>query len=152
MATKRALIAQALDEIGIAEYIFDATPEQLESARLRLNRIAAQWDGIGVRVGYNLGGGLDDESGIPDTAENCFALHLGIAIAPGFGKAVSQDTKNAAAAAWNALYVARRQMPVAAMPSNMPRGTGQRAGVMEGQYFPKGDGTVEGLDAGATEY
>lgn len=151
MATKRELIGQAFEELGIASYIFDATPEELQSAKKRLDRIAAQWDGIGISVGYDLGGELDDESGIPDTNENCFALHLAIAIAPSFGKAVTQDTRTAASTAWNAMYVSRGVMPTVSQPDFMPRGVGQKRGQMERQYF-EGGTDVEGLDEGATDY
>lgn len=152
MATKRELIYQAFEEIGIAAYEFDASPEQLQAALKRLDRIAAQWDGQGIRVSYNLGGGLDDPSGVPDTAENCFALHLAIAAAPGYGKQVSQDTRNAAAAAWNALYVARREMPRTQLPASLPIGVGNKMGVLEQQYFGPNTGEVEGIDSGATEF
>src|SRR5205823_3620714 len=76
MATKRALILSALGEIGLADYLFDASPEDLQDALDRLNRMAAQWDGQGIRVGFNLGGGLDDESGVPDSCEEAFYTNL----------------------------------------------------------------------------
>ena len=59
MTTKRDLIAAALGELGMAEYIFDATPEELQDALGRLNRLAAGWDGTGIRVGYNFGSNME---------------------------------------------------------------------------------------------
>lgn len=151
MTTKRELLGQALEELGMAEYIFDATPEELQSGLTRLNRIAAQWDGKRIRVGFNLGGGLDAESGIPDTAENCFALNLAVQWGPSFGKLVSMETKVAAKNALNDLMVANLTIPQVPNPSGLPRGTGNRAGVLSRQYFQTGD-EVTGVNDGALEY
>lgn len=151
MATKRSLIESALGELGLAQYVFDISPERMQTALTRFNAMAAEWDGQGIRVGYNLGGGLDDEAGIPDTAEQCFILNGALRIAPGFGKTPSQDTRVGAAKAWNALYVALGRRPQAPRNPALPLGAGNRAGVLEQQYFP--DTTdVEGLNDGATEY
>lgn len=145
MSTKRALIAEAFEELGLAGYIFDATPEELQSALKRMDRIAAQWLAQTIDIGYIAANGLDAESGVTSGNENCLALHLAVAMAPSFGKAVSQDTKNAASAAWNAMYVSLGRRPQVVMPASMPYGTGNKGGVLGSQYFPESDGTVTGL-------
>lgn len=151
MTTKRELVARALEELAMAEYIFDATPEELQSFRRRLDAIAAEWDGQGIRVGYNFGTDINAESGVPDTMTDCFAIHLAIRMGPSFGKAITAETRIAAAASFNAMLVARRVMPEIPLPASMPIGTGIKAGVMESQYFqPSSD--VVGLNDGATEY
>lgn len=151
MATKRDLIASALGELGLADYIFDATPEELQDALKRLNGLAAQWDGIGIRVGYNFGSDIDAEAGIPDTNEECFYTNLAIRMAPTFGKAVSADTKVAAKVALNAMMVSRRSLPECPFPGTMPIGTGNRRGALDQQYFASTD-AVPGLNDGALEY
>lgn len=150
MTTKRALILLAAEEFGITS-AFDISPEELQSGLRRLNNMAAQWDGMGLRVGYNFGGDIDAEAGIPDTAENCFALNLALQWAGSFGKQIGADTKVAAKDALNALYVALARRPQ--MPRNpaLPMGAGNRRGVLERQYFPETD-DVPGLNSGATEY
>jgi hypothetical protein len=150
MATKRDLIESALEEFGINSS-FDIAPEELQRGLTRLNRIAAQWDGLGVRVGFNLGGGLDDDAGIPDTAQDAFAAALSVRWAGSFGKTVSNDTKKAAAQGFNALYTARGVLPQTPMPPNMPVGRGSRRGVLSPQYYPP-TSEVPGLNDGATEY
>lgn len=146
MTTKRALVVAALGELGMGDYAFDATPEEYEDGRKRLDRIAAQWDGQTIRVGYNLAGTIDSDSGIPDTCDSAFILALACNWAKTFGKAVSQDLRTEAAAAWNAMYVSLGKMPTAVMPSSMPYGTGSRyLDPLMQQYFPESDGTVEGL-------
>jgi hypothetical protein len=152
MATKRQIIAQGLEEIGLAEYEFDATPEELQSFLRRLDRIMAQWDGQTIRTGYNLAGGLDDESGLPDTVVNCAALHLGIAMAPSFGKTISPDTRVAAGTAYNTMLTQLHRMPQVPYPDRLPVGVGNKRGVMEPQYFGPNNGETPGLNDGATEY
>ena len=151
MTTKHSLVSRALEELGMADYIFDATPEELQSFLRRLNAIAAEWDGQGIRVGYNFGDDINAQAGIPDTADDCFALHLAQRMAPSFGKTVAPETRAAAASAFNALLVSRRVMPEVPLPAGMPIGTGVKRGVMEPQYFQPGS-DVAGLNEGATEY
>lgn len=150
MTTKQQLIEQAAAEFGISSS-FDIPAEKLQEGLARLNRIAAMWDGKGIRVGFNLGGGLADSAGIPDTCENAFALALAVQWAASFGKMVSVDTKVAAKDALNALMISRRTMPEVPYPPGLPVGTGSRIGVMGRQYFPATT-EVPGLNDGATEY
>lgn len=150
MTTKRALLLTAAEEFGITS-AFDISPEEMQSGLTRLDRIAAQWDGKGIRVGYNLGGDLDSESGIPDTAENCFSLNVAVQWASSFGKSVSMDVKAAAKQAFNDLYVSLARLPQAPRSPALPIGAGNRVRVLGRHYFP--DTTdVEGLNNGATEY
>lgn len=151
MTTKRELLAQAMEEFGVSDATFDISPEETQKGLTRLNRIAAQWDGQGIRVGFNLGGGLDDEAGIPDTAENAFALNLAVQWAGAFGKTVTQDLRIAARAAWNALYTARQVHPEVPYSSRLPLGSGNRLAGRQQQYFPDTD-DIAGLSDGATEF
>lgn len=150
MTTKQELIEQAAEEFGVTS-AFGLSPEELQSGLARLNRLAAQWDGMGVRVGYSFGGGLEDSAGIPDTAENAFALNLAVQWGPSFGKAISLETKVAAKAAFNALLTARALRPQTQLPAHLPMGAGSRRGVREQQYFQPSE-EVPGLNEGATEY
>lgn len=140
-ATKRDLIKQALEDIGITEH-FDITPEEFQSAMRRMDRMAAEWAGVGISVGYNLAGGLDDEAGIEAADENCFAVNLGVRIARSFGKTVTAEAKVEAGQALNAMQVSHITVPEVPHPASLPLGTGNRQGVMERQYFP--DSTAEG--------
>jgi hypothetical protein len=151
MTTKLEVISQAFEEIGMADYVFDTTPEEQQGFLRRLNGMAAEWDGIGIRVGYSLGSDINAESGLPDTAVNCFATNLAIRMAPSFGKTPSVETKTAAKNGFNAMLVSRRIRPEVPYAGSLPIGTGSRRGPMEPQYF--GDSTdVSGLNDGATEY
>lgn len=130
--TKRQLITQAYEEIGLASYVFDLTPEQLESARRRLNAMVAGWNANGVRINFPLpseadSDDIDQECGIPDYAIEALYFGLALRLAPSMGKSVSPETKQFADAAYGnlanqtALPTPERQLPI-----TMPRGQGTK--------------------------
>jgi len=99
--TKRDIVNQAFEEIGLASYVFDLQPQQLESALRRLDNMMATWNGKGIRLGYPLPSSpadsdLDQVTGVPDSALEAMATNLAVRIAPMFGKTVSPDTKTIA--------------------------------------------------------
>lgn len=106
--TKRDIINMAFEEIGLAAYVFDLQPQQIEGALRRLDTMMATWNGKGLRLGYPLPSTLsnsdpDEEMTVSDMALEAMALNLAIRIAPGFGKNVSPDTKVGAKGAYNQL-------------------------------------------------
>lgn len=129
--TKRQFVTQAFEEIGLAAYVFDLTPEQLQSALRRLDSMMATWNAKGIRLGYPIPSNpddsdLDQESGVPDSANEAIYLNLGIKLAPGFGKSVSTETKASAKLAYDTL-LARAAMPVEQqLPGTMPAGAGNK--------------------------
>lgn len=85
--TKRDIIGQAFDEIGLAGYVFDLQPQQIESALRRLDAMMATWNGKGVRLGYPLptsagDSDVDQEINVPDVAIEAMTLNLAVRIAP----------------------------------------------------------------------
>ena len=129
--TKRQYITQAFEEIGLASYVFDLQPEQLQSAGRRLDAMMEVWNGKGIRLGYPIATNpedidLDTETGVPDSANQAIITNLGIQLAPGFGKVISQETKVAAKDAYNGL-LSRSTKPIEMQfPKTLPRGAGQK--------------------------
>jgi len=130
--TKRDIINMAFGEIGLAEYVFDLTPQQLESALHRLDAMMATWNGKGVRLGYPLpssqkSSDLDQLTEVSDFAIEAMALNLAVRIAPGYGKTVSPDTKASAKAAYNQI-IAQSAKPIEMQLDNMsiPSGAGNK--------------------------
>lgn len=146
MTTKLAIVQQALGEIGLGTYVFDASPEQLQAALERLERLAAQWDGMGIRKGYSLGNDIAAESGLPDTAIDAYALHLALRLGPSYGKQVSPELRIAAKDAKNALMVTGARLPQVQYPGTMPIGTGNRHSVLDQPYFRPVDPLQTGND------
>lgn len=102
--TKKQLIDQAYAEIGLADYVFDLQPEDLEYALRILDTMVARWSGKGVKINYNLpsspdSSSLDDESGIPDAATQAVYLNLALQLAPSNGKMPSADMRRNAKSA-----------------------------------------------------
>lgn len=130
--TKRDIVNQAFEEIGLASYVFDLQPQQLDSALRRLDAMMATWNAKGIRLGYPLPSSpadsdLDQDTGVPDNAIEAMILNLAVRVAPGFGKTVSPDTKGNAKRAYNEL-LANSAMPLEMQLGNetIPSGAGNK--------------------------
>jgi hypothetical protein len=131
MTTKRELIDLAFETLGIASFAYDIQPEQMESARRKLNSMMAQWNARGIRLGFPIpaaidGDDLDQETNLPDAALEATYLNLAKRIAPGFGKQLTPETKAMAREAFDAMMV-RAVAPIEMqMPAGVPLGAGVR--------------------------
>jgi hypothetical protein len=129
--TKRQFILAAFEEIGLASYTFDLQPEQLESARRRLDAMIADWNGKGIRLGYPIpsspqDGSIDEETNVPDSAYEAIICSLGIRLAPSYGKQVMPMTMATAKQGYDTL-LQRATFPLEQqMPSTMPAGAGNK--------------------------
>lgn len=147
--TKRQFVSGAFEEIGLAEYIFDLQPEQLESALRRLDAMMMEWNAQGIRLGYPISSpqdaDLDTETNTPDSAWEAVITNLAIRIAPGYGKTVSPDTKMLAKNAYNVL-MQRAAFPLEKqMPQTMPIGQGNKPWQWDDPYMYQ---PVDPVDAG----
>ncbi len=129
--SKRQFLTAAFTEIGLASYVFDLQPEDLESAIRRLDSMIADWNGKGIRLGYPLPGSpqdsdLDAESQVPDSANEAIITNLAMRLAPSYGKQVSALTLVTAKNAYNTL-LSRATLPYEQqMPGTMPSGAGNK--------------------------
>jgi hypothetical protein len=129
--TKRQFILAAFEEIGLASYTFDLQPEQLESARRRLDAMIADWNGKGIRLGYPIPsspeqGSIDEETFVPDSAYEAIICSLGIRLAPSYGKQVMPMTMATAKQGYDTL-LQRATFPLEQqLPSTMPAGAGNK--------------------------
>ena len=129
--TKRQFVTQAFEEVGLAAYVFDLTPEQLQSALNRLDSMMAAWNAKGIRLGYPISSSpqnadLDEETNVPDSANEAIYLNLGIRLAPGFGKTVAVETKASAKTAYDTLLSRAAMPPEQQFPGAMPSGAGNK--------------------------
>lgn len=132
--TKREIIDQAFEEIGLASYTFDLQPEQLESALRRLDGMMAVWNGKGIRLGYPLPSSpsesdLADDVNVPDRAIEAMVTNLAIRLAPSLGKSLSPDTKLVARQSY-AQLVSKSSSPIEMQidASSVPAGAGGKRG------------------------
>jgi hypothetical protein len=129
--TKRQYVTAALEELGIASYVFDLDADQIEAAVRRLDSMMAEWNGRGIRIGYPLPDSpgstdIDAEAGTPDSAHDAILTNLAIRLAPSYGKQVAVETKTTARHALNTL-LARAAFPSEMqLPSSLPSGAGNK--------------------------
>lgn len=129
--SKRQFIEAALAEIGLASYAFDLQPEQLETARQRLDAMMADWNGKGIRLGYPIpvspqDGSIDEQTNVPDSAYEAIICNLGIRLAPSYGKQVMNETKATAKQGYDTL-MQRATFPLEQQfPNTMPSGAGNK--------------------------
>ncbi len=157
--TKRQFVTAALEEIGIASYVFDVQPEQLESALRRLDAMVAEWNAKGIRLGYPLPSSpqlstLDEETLVPDSANEAIICALAIRIAPSYGKQVMAETKTTAKLGYDIL-LQRATFPLEQqMPSTLPSGAGNKPWRVYDNPFvrPPTDPVTAGPDGPITYY
>jgi hypothetical protein len=129
--TKRQFVTQAFEEIGLASYVFDLTPEQLQSALQRLDTMMAAWNALGIRLAYPLPSNpqdsdLDEQTNVPDSSIEAIYTNLAIKLAPSYGKQVMPDTKTTAKESYNTLLSIAAMPNQQQMPGSMPSGAGNK--------------------------
>lgn len=130
--TKRQFVTQAFEEIGLAAYVYELTPEQLDSALRRMDAMIAGWNSSGVRIGYPLpsspdSSNIDVDSGVPDFANEAIYLNLAVRLAAPYGKVLAPETKAAADMAYsNMANQVMPPIPERQMPRTLPRGAGTK--------------------------
>lgn len=130
--TKRQLIAQAFEEIGLANYVFDLTPDQLQSAAQRMDAMIASWGSIGARIAYPLSTSpnttdIDADTTVPDFCNEAIYSNLALRLGPTLGKNISPDTRVNARLAY--LRMVDRIVDIPSeykFPSRLPRGQGTK--------------------------
>jgi hypothetical protein len=125
MATKGELIGDAFAELAIASYVYDLEPEEQQTALRRMDALMASWESRGVRVGYQFGGDLSSESGLPQYAHEAVITALAVRLAPGFGKVVKPETLTTAKTGFDGLMLRVAQPPEQQL-RNLPSGAGNK--------------------------
>jgi len=130
--TKRELIAQAFDAIGLNVARYQLQPDDLEAARRTLDAMMGMWSIKGIHLGYTLpesanGSDLDQPSGLAQSAVLAVYSNLAIQLADSFGKAVPASLSINAKRAYDALAIRAAQPIQQQFPGNMPLGAGNRS-------------------------
>jgi len=108
--TKRQIITQAFSEIGLASYVYNLTPAELQDAMRRLDTMLALWtsrniifDPVYPQPATYGAGDLDDDTNATEDAIEPMFLGLALRIAPSYGKQPSPDTRAVARAGYTTL-------------------------------------------------
>lgn len=153
--TKRDIIVAAFESIGLAGYVFDLQPEQLETARRKLDAMMAMWNSVGIRVGYPLvstpdSSDLDDKTEVTDMGVEAIYTNLAKRIAPGYGKTVPQEILTVANEAYLALLATAAGQPIERqLAGSYPLGAGNKSSRYNQNFTTSPDPT---LDAGTDTY
>lgn len=128
--TKKQLIEEAFDTIGIATHSFPMQPEQYASALKKLDSMMATWNGEGIRLGYPLysdqnDSDIDELSNIPDWSYEAVYQNLALRIAPSFGKVVMPDLKQNAKDSYDKI-ITRVTRPPEMQITGLPKGQGHK--------------------------
>ena len=140
--SKRQFVTAAFEEIGLASYVFDLQPQDLETALRRLDAMIAEWNAKGIRLGYPIPGSpqfsdIDAQSEVPDSANEAIICTLAMRLAPGFGKTLNALTASTAKMGYNTL-LSRAAMPmVQQFPRTLPAGAGQKPWRWDDPYMPQ---------------
>lgn len=139
--TKREIVQNAFEEVGLASYAFDLQPEQYQAGLRRLDNMMATWNSRGLRIGYPLadspaGSDLDQDATVTDEAIEAIVGNLAIRLAPMLGKTVSPDTKATARSAYMALLSRRSQTIEMQIDAGaIPAGQGTKCWRVNGDPF-----------------
>lgn len=151
--TKRQIVEGAYAEIGMAAFVFDLEPEDLQSALRRLDALMATWNGRGIRLGYPVplqpaSSSLDEDSNLPDWAAEAAITNLAVRIAPSYGKTPSDDTKITARDSYSVLLSRAAVPPEMQFPAQLPAGAGNKPWQLDNPFVqPPADPLLAGPDS-----
>lgn len=99
--TKRQIIKDAFEEIGLGAYAYTLQPEDWQTALRRLSTLLASWRGYGAITDFPStdtpsDDDLDADSEVPVDALRGVVCGLAVDLASGYGKQVSPTTMTAA--------------------------------------------------------
>lgn len=138
--TKGQLVEAAYAEIGMAAFMFDLEPEDLQAALRKLDAMMAMWNGRGIRLGYPiplapLSSTLTEDSTLPDWSISAVIANLGIQIAPLYGKVVSAETRFNARDAYNMVLSRSAMPPEMQFPNTLPAGAGNKPWTIDSPFM-----------------
>lgn len=147
--SRRQFVTKAFEKIGLASYVYDLEPDQLEAVAEDLNAMMALWDAKGIRLGFPIPGDpsqgdLDDPTNVPYSANIAIYCNLAVLIAPNFGKVPSPELKAMAKLGYDTLS-ARAAFPPQMQMKVMPTGAGNKFNNLERPFT---DSPTDHLEAG----
>jgi hypothetical protein len=129
--SKKQFIDAAFEEIGLARYTFDVSPEQEESALRLLDSMMAEWNASGVRIAYPLSdpdnSEIDAPTNVPDAAYEAIRTNLALKLAPQYGRQVMPATMRSGNQALQVLRARFAVPPIAPYRPGTPLGAGNWA-------------------------
>lgn len=152
---KSQLVTEAYNELALAGWIFDVSPEESLHGLIRLEAQMGEWEGKGIRVGYAFSSDapnqadLDADSGLPPMAWRPVFMNLAVDLAAGFGKQLMPSTMKGAADGYDTLLWAAAMPTEQQLPDRLPRGAGNKPWrINDWPFFPPADPSPLGNSPG----
>jgi len=130
-ATKGFILDRIFEEVGLAGYEFDRSPEQDISALSKMDVLMAQWQAQRMNLNYNFpssmgGGDPSDVAGVPDFAIDAIAVSVAMRVAPGMGKSMSVESRRALTESMTMIRAVTAKIPCMSLTRTTPIGMGNR--------------------------
>jgi hypothetical protein len=128
---KRQFVNEAFVQLGLANYTFDLQSEQLQTGLRLLDGMMSSWNSSGLALSYPVpttpeNSDLDDETNVPDRANEAIYLNLALRLAPAFGKNVMPETRQFAYKAYQRLLSWSAMPDEMGFPRTLPSGQGNK--------------------------
>lgn len=138
--TKRQFVNAAFTQIGLANYTFDLQSEQLQTALRLLDGMMAMWANKGISLSYPIptspeNSDLDDETNVPDRANEAIIFNLAQRIASAFGRQIMPELTKTAYYAYQGLLSISAMPQEMSLPNTMPRGAGNKPHRFENPFI-----------------
>lgn len=152
--TKGQLVDQAYAELALQGYDFDISPEEEQSALIRLDAMMADWEQDGIQIGYAFadspdGIDADTDSGIPPSANQTVFLSLAMQMAASIGKQLAPTTMRTQREGYGKLLRKAAFPPSQQFQGVMPVGAGNRRFYGDSRpFFPSPDLGPLSIDSG----
>ncbi|MEH6525917.1 MAG: hypothetical protein V7723_07565 [Sneathiella sp.] len=143
MTTGTKIIERALSEINAHSAVMPAPPESYSVALVKLNSMIATWLKKGIDMGAAQLTVAGDELYEPEDATNGIVYNLAIHCAPSMDNGttvVSRELRALAIKGENDIsdFYQKFNTPKKKTSSTLPRGAGNKTGLWNDPFFPKG--------------
>lgn len=126
MTTMREVVEDAMEDITVKKAEVALTDDELQSGIRRLNDMLAQWNELGIIVGYNPVTNGDDVLELEPAATAAVKAKLAIKLAPSYSKVVTPALVENAREAMEMLETANSHIGEIAYPDTLPIGSGNQ--------------------------
>lgn len=126
MTTMREVVEDAMEDITVKKAEISLTDDELQSGIRRCNDMLAQWDELGIIVGYNPVTNGDDVLELGPAAIAAVKTKLAIKLAPSYSKVVTPALVENAREAMEMLEAANSHIGEIAYPDTLPLGSGNQ--------------------------
>ena len=143
MTTGTKIIERALSEINAHSVVMPAPPETYSAALEKLNSMIATWLKKGIDMGAAQLMAHGEELYEPEDATNAIVYNLALHCAPAMENGtpvVSRELRALATKGYHdvAAFYQTFDTPKKVVSSTLPRGAGNKTGIWNSPFFPKG--------------